>query len=129
MICKMMKEFNSMNRPLAILYMKLLGGVRLLTKEEESNNTSKEILKLLENFEKNVENIIKNVETNLIDKKRKSLINHHEKIEKKKANQRLYSDIHKEVKELSQLAPDIVKAELLSITKVNIRISADLKPL
>ena len=102
-------------------------GVKLLTKEEESKNTSKEILKLLEDFEKNVENIIKTVETNLIDKKRESLISQHEKKEKKKANQRLYSDIGKEVKELSQLAPDIVKAELSSTTRVNIRISADLK--
>lgn len=103
-------------------------GVRLLTKEEESNNnTSEEILKLLEGFEKSVKNIIKNVETNLIDKKRESLISQHEKREKKKVNQRLYSDIYKEVKELSQLAPDIVKAELSSTTRVNIRISADLK--
>jgi len=102
-------------------------GVKFLTKEEDSNNTSREILKLLEDFEKNVENIIKNVETNLIDKKRESLISQYEKREKKKANQRLYSDVHKEVRELSQLAPDIVKAELSSTTRVNIRISADLK--
>jgi retron-type reverse transcriptase len=102
-------------------------GVKLLTKEEESNNISKEILKLLEDFEKNVENIVKTVETNLIDKKRQSLISQHEKREKKKANQRLYSDIHKEVKELIQLAPDIVKADLSSTTRVNIRISADVK--
>ena len=102
-------------------------GVKLLTKEEDSNNTSRKILKLLEDFEKNVENIIKTVETDLIDKKRESLISQHEKREKKKANQRLYSDIKNEIRELSQLAPDIVKAELSSTTRVNIRISADLK--
>ena len=102
-------------------------GVKILTKEEESNNISKEILKLLEDFEKSVENIIKNIETNLIDKKRESLISQHEKREKKKTKQRLFSDVHKEVKELIQLAPDIVKAELSSTTRVNIRVSADLK--
>lgn len=60
----------------------VIKGVKLLTKKEKSKNKSKEILRLLENFEKNVENIIKTVETDLINKKRESLISQHEKKEK-----------------------------------------------
>lgn len=102
-------------------------GVKFLTKKEESNNTSKEILEALKTFEKNVEIILKNVETELVDKKRQNFITQHEKREKKKANQRLHSELNNEIKDWVKLAPELVKAELTSTTRVNIRISADLK--
>jgi hypothetical protein len=106
---------------------KAIKGVKLLIKEEESNNTSKKILELLQNFEADVEQIIKNVKTELIDEKRKSLVTQHEKREKKIANQRVYSEINSEIIDLLQLAPELVKEELSATIRVNIRISADIK--
>lgn len=102
-------------------------GVKFLTKEEESNNTSKEILEALKIFEKNVEIILKNVETELVNKKRQSLITQHEKREKKKSNQRPHSELNNEIKDLVKLAPELVKAELTLTTRMNIIINADLK--
>lgn len=59
-------------------------NVRLLIKNKEFNNTSKEVFGLLEDFEKSVEKIVKNVEIELIDKKRQILVMQHEKKRKKK---------------------------------------------
>ena len=102
-------------------------GVKLLTKDEETNNTSKEILKELERFEHNIEKIIRTVETELIDKKRQSLLTQHAKREANKVTDRLHSEISDETSELLRLAPDLVKAELSSTVRVNIRVSADIQ--
>jgi len=102
-------------------------GVTSQIKDQEPKNISQEILKELKNFEKSVEKIVKNVETDLIDKKRQSLIAQHAKRENKRVSDRLHSETNQEIKELTQLAPELVKAELSSTTRVNIRVSADLK--
>jgi retron-type reverse transcriptase len=102
-------------------------GVTSQIKDQEPKNISQEILKELKNFEKSVEKIVKNVETDLIDKKRQSLIALHAKRENKRVSDRLHSETNQEIKELTQLAPELVKAELSFTTRVNIRVSADLK--
>jgi retron-type reverse transcriptase len=102
-------------------------GVTSQIKDQEPKNISQEILKELKNFEKRIEKIVKNVETDLIDKKRQSLIAQHAKRENKRVSDRLHSETNQEIKELTQLAPELVKAELSSTTRVNIRVSADLK--
>jgi retron-type reverse transcriptase len=73
--------------------------------DQEPKNISQEILKELKKFEKSVEKIVKNVETDLIDKKRQSLIVQHTKRENKRVSGRLLS----------------------STTRVEIRVSADIK--
>ena len=106
---------------------KVIEGVRLLTKDEGFNNTSKKIFELLESFEKSIEKIINNVESELLDKKRQSLVAQYEKREKTPLKDRLYSEINDGIEELTQLAPELVRAKLSATTSVSIRISADIK--
>jgi retron-type reverse transcriptase len=102
-------------------------GVRIQIENDEPENTSREIIKVLKDFEKNVKEIEENAVANLIDEKRQSLIKQHVRREKKKLSSRISSEIEEEIKEILELAPELVKAELAATKTVNIRISADLK--
>ena len=102
-------------------------GVKIQIEDDEPENTCRKIIEALKHFEKNVKEIKRNAVTNLIDKKRQSLISQHVKQEKKKLSSCIYSKIEEEIKEMLELAPELVKTELATTKTVNIRISADLK--
>ena len=89
--------------------LEVIKSVMLVSQGEEFSDTAKKLFKEVKNLELNLEKIVKNVKTKQIDKKRQSLLNQYEK------------------KELTQLAPDQVKAEVSSTTWVNIKVNADIK--
>jgi hypothetical protein len=78
--------------------LEVIKSVMLVSQGEEFSDTAKKLFKEVKNLELNLEKIVKNVKTKQIDKKRQSLLNQYEK------------------KELTQLAPDQVKAEVSSTT-------------
>ena len=108
-------------------FLEAIKGVKIQLEDDEPENTSKEIIKTLKDFEKNVKEIGKNAMSNLINKKRQSLLNQHVKRKMKKISSCIYSENEGEIKNILELAPELVKAELAAMKTVKIRISANLK--
>jgi hypothetical protein len=102
-------------------------GVRTQIENDEPENTSRGIIKVLKDFETKVKEIGENAVTQLIDKKRQSLTSQYIKRKRKKVSSHFYSEIEGDIKDILELAPELVKVELASVKPVNIRISADLK--